>query len=208
MADASVKEARVWVFTPLGFFSATRTNPSYVELPVRQQTDHIMVRARVRADLERLFDLYCEMGLTQEEGPAILAIAGHDYPYRMVLRPENWTALVARMADNIDYSNFKSAVEKQASSAVEGAARHDLYLKVWGVMHGAEQWLRARVAALQALSEGCARQRQCPLVFADPRSDDDMEAFEPTRRGWHEWLQGEDEPFVEAEIIRPRRRKS
>lgn len=183
----------MWCFTPIGFFSATLTNPSYADLPLRQQTNHIMVRARVRADLERLITLYAEMGLTQEEGPTIFDLPGHDYPYRVILRPANWTSLVARLADDIDYSNFKSAVEARQETPEAGKARHDLYMKVWSVMHSAETWLKARTVAFKAQAKGRGSywqgsQGRSRAAHNDPRTDDDMRSFERSR-GWEEWLE-------------------
>lgn len=201
----------MWVFTPIGFFSATKTNPKYADLPLRQQTGHIMVRARVRADLERLIALYVEMGLTQEEGPTIFDLPGHDYPYRTILIPANWTALVARMADDIDYSNFKSAVEARQETPEAGKARHDLYMKVWGVMHSAETWLRTRAAAFraQAKSQGTLSFWSSPggrsgAAYNDPRSEDDLRAFDMSdsgrSRGWKEWLEEDEERAVLCDL--------
>jgi len=193
----------MWMFTPLGFFSATLTNPSYKELPKHQQHGHIMVRARVREDLERLLVLHKESAL-QPEDPAILDLPGHDYPYRIIVTKQSWVTLAAILAGRIDYSNFKSAVTKAAPGG-EGLARHDLYMKVWSVMHGAEGWLRKRV---KSIKEGRkAAKGQGGFSFwtrpqsrhSDPRSDDDMRAIYGNR-GWQEWLMEDEEHAVVTDL--------
>lgn len=132
----------MWIFTTIGFFSATLTNPTYKELPKRQQKNHIMVRARVREDLVRLVDLH--ENVVCEKRPKILELATHDYPYRIVIPISAWVTLVSHLAGAIHYSNFKSAVETASSDKFEGRARHDLYMRVWGIMNQAEAWLRNR----------------------------------------------------------------
>lgn len=156
----------MWVFTPLGFLSATLTNPSYKELPKEQQHGHIMVRARVKGDLHRLVRLHQEHNLGKR--PAILALPKHDYPYRVVVPHREWTLLVTLLADMIDYSNFKNAVEAQAETQLEGQARHDLYLRVWSVMNRAEEWLKDRVEWLTRAPKG--RQGSFDWLM-DPRQD-------------------------------------
>lgn len=191
----------MWVFTPLGFFSATLTNSKYKELPLRQQVGHIMVRARVREDLVRLVAEHQRFGMGDR--PEILDLPGHDYPYRIVIPREEWIALAARLAEMIDYSNFKSAVEEKALDGFAGQARHDLYMKVWGVMHGAEGWLRKRVADLRR-----PKPKQGGLGFwespgryrSDPRSDADMQALYQPMRGWEEWLAEDEEQAIVCDL--------
>jgi hypothetical protein len=180
----------MWLFTTIGFFSATLTNPRYKELPEEQQTDHIMVRARVHGDLERLVDLYERLGLIDETDPSpeILALPGHDYPYRIVIPQQHWTELAGQLAEDIDYSNFKSAVEKQAPSRSEGHARHDLYMKIWGVMHRAEDWLKKRASESRRRGQGrlSFSRWTTPKGFEpDPRTHGDLTA--QYGRGWEEW---------------------
>lgn len=191
----------MWVFTPIGFFSATLTNKSYNELPPEQQTGHIMVRARVMEDLERLIEVHQQSpGLGDR--PEIFALPGHDYPYRVVMPHLAWTTLVVSLAEAIDYSNFKNAVTDQAATRVEGDARHDLYMKIWGVMHGAEDWLKRRVRDLQR-----PRPKQGGLSFwqspgryhGDPRTDAEMQADYEPARGWEEWLSEDEREAIECE---------
>jgi len=191
----------MWIFTPIGFFSATLTNPKYKELPEHMQHGHIMVRARVREDLDRLVHEHQRMGYGSE--PEIFALPGHDYPYRIVVPFPEWVALAAHLAEMIDYSNFKNAVEEKALDGFAGQARHDLYMKVWGVMHGAEEWLRKRVADLKrpkgyqggfTFWESPARHR------GDPRTDADMAALYQSPRGWEDWLEDDEAEAVLCDL--------
>lgn len=194
----------MWVFTPLGFFSATLTNSKYKELPLRQQVGHIMVRARVREDLVRLVAEHQRFGMGDR--PEILDLPGHDYPYRIVIPKAEWIALAARLAEMIDYSNFKSAVEEKALDGFAGQARHDLYMKVWGVMHGAEGWLRKRVADLHRPrgQQGGFNFWESPGRYhGDPRTDADMQADYNTARGWEEWLEEDEETAVVCDGFDP-----
>lgn len=160
-----------------------------------------MVRARVREDLVRLVAEHQRFGVGDK--PEILDLPGHDYPYRIVIPKAEWVALASRLAEMIDYSNFKSAVEEKALDGFSGQARHDLYMKVWGVMHGAEGWLRKRVRDLRR-----PRPEQGGLGFwespgryrSDPRSDTDMQAFYQPTRGWEEWLEEDEDRAVVCDL--------
>jgi hypothetical protein len=96
----------VWVMTTDGFFSAVahRTRP-----------DDVMIRARVRDDLERAFP-----------EAEILADEKADYPYRVIVGRGVWGAYLAHAAVTISYDNFKSAITEQK--------RHNVYLSVWAVL--------------------------------------------------------------------------
>jgi len=189
----------MWLFTPLGFFSATLTTQRYKELPPEQRHGHIMVRARVREDLERLIERYRQLPPLPVEGrrePEILALPGHDYPYRIVMPRAEWTTLAAALAHDIDYSNFKNAVERKAPTAEEGHARHDLYMKVWRVMNGAERWLRDHVTKSKSRRQGGFSYWQQSVC--DPRSDADMQAM--YSRGYQEWLDEDGKRAVVSEL--------
>jgi len=200
----------MWLFTTIGFFSATLTNKSYRELPKKQQTGHIMVRARVRDDLERLVELHMDAvpPTPHYKAPEILALPGHDYPYRIVVPHKDWVHLATRLAEMIDYSNFKSAVDK-ALPGEEGYARHDLYMKVWSVMNGAERWLKQRVERTKVRDKGqgylafWARSRG---YLDDPRTDEEMNTHY-SDRGWEEWLEEDERAAIVMDPPKPKRRR-
>ena len=199
----------MWIFTKIGFFSGTLadfTSKSYADMPRPedwQTTPYIMVRARVLDDLVRLVEFNTARG---GSAPAIFSLQHHDYPYRILMTRDEWGMLVALLVADIDYSNFKNAVTSNARTREEGDARHSLYLRVWGVMSGAEGWLQ-RFRTRQRIGGG----RQGSLGFwenrtrfrDDPRTDADMQAHnEPRGRGWQEWLEGtNDSVDIEDAVI-------
>lgn len=115
----------MWLLTPEGFFSATGI-PGH-------ETEGVQVRARVRADLERMLDhldpddtaLVCGQ-LTH----SIVHTPYNDYEYRVYLTHEQWAEYVAGAALRINYSNFKDEVTRR-----QGNQRHNVYLRVWGVLN-------------------------------------------------------------------------
>ncbi len=111
----------MWLFTKVGFFSVVTADRRKGE-PLQ-----LMVRARIADDLHALRSSYAP-----DLGPT-LHNAGTDYPYRAIITREGWAAAMTKLALDLDYRNFKDEVEER-----QGMARHDLYAKVWGIMHGAE----------------------------------------------------------------------
>jgi len=53
-----------------------------------------------------------------------------DYRYRIGLDKKDWIKLAARLAEAVDYSNFKSAVHDQPSQSNKSMA----YLRIWQTM--------------------------------------------------------------------------
>lgn len=101
----------MWIFLSNSFVSIVAPKPESGFDP----GDFLVVRARVRGDIERLFP-----------GTKVTAGKGTDYRFRAVIERGD----VARVIDDrlwaIDYTNFKDSVPAQA--------RHDAYLRVWNVM--------------------------------------------------------------------------
>lgn len=112
----------MWIFTEIGFFSAVCTED---DLSV------VMVRGRVKKDLERLIDAINQLGL---DPPEILEWKHRDYPYRILLLQEEWADVLAFLAKRVAYTNFKNRVKE-----VDGQERASLYSRIWGVMLAAAQ---------------------------------------------------------------------
>ncbi len=112
----------MWLFTNFGFFSV-----------VQKPGDAILtIRARVRADLDRLRSGYLpQLGETR-------AGEGTDYPYRASASHAEVAAAMARIAEDIDYSNFKSKVSK-----TQGQRRSHAYMAVWDALYDLENNLGA-----------------------------------------------------------------
>lgn len=107
----------MWLITPIGFFSIVRK-------PDDQRTGTLTVRARVRGDLEALRELYLPgLGRIEESHET-------DYRFRAKAPRSEVSAAMARLIDDLDYSNFKSEVGKQ-----QGNARAKLYGSVWSSLY-------------------------------------------------------------------------
>ena len=119
----------MWVFTRYGFFSAVcaRQGDGGHAQPV--DPDRIMVRARVRAHLEALKERFPD--LLGDRG--ILESPSADYAFRIFVPKPVWSEVVAALAEETEYDNFKSAVAKQQGDA-DTAYVHALH-QVWSVMH-------------------------------------------------------------------------
>jgi hypothetical protein len=119
----------MWLFTTDGFYSAVcaRQGDGKKNRPV--DPDRMMVRARVREHLANLIKRFPD----ELQGAEILKSAGTDYAYRLFVLKSVWAVILAKLAEETDYDNFKSAVERQQGSS--GNAYLGALHEVWGVMH-------------------------------------------------------------------------
>lgn len=109
----------MWIFTRDGFFSVTTDK--------RTNGENVMVRARVRGDLENLQTVIDSQDL---EFPPILESERADYRYRMIIPRLWWVGYVAQAAQDIDYTNVKGTLAPK-----EDPKRHTAMLKVWSAMY-------------------------------------------------------------------------
>lgn len=94
----------MWIFSKYGFFSSVcaRKGDGNHGNPV--DPDRIMVRARLRGHLESLAEAYPE----QLSGCIISESANTDYRFRIFVGKASWVSVVAAMAKELDYDNFKN----------------------------------------------------------------------------------------------------
>ena len=78
--------------------------------------DRIMVRARVRGHLEALKKRFPDL-LGECE---IQESAGTDYAYRLFVQKSAWTQVLAGLAEETDYDNFKSEVARHQGRGGSG----------------------------------------------------------------------------------------
>ena len=109
----------MWLITTQGFLSVVKNSDS------RGADDVLLVRARVRTDLERFADFAARRGAR----PAVVESPDADYGFRLTTSRENLSAFLAGQIDALDYPNFKSAVAKT------DAARAHVYMGVWTALH-------------------------------------------------------------------------
>jgi hypothetical protein len=107
----------MWIFTRDGFFSIVHDR--YCE------ADQLMIRARVRNDLERLKG--------KIDAGDIIEIENADYLYRMPANRHDVGRYLSEQVIAMDYDNFKNTVE------FEDHARHRAYMSVWGSMRDLQE---------------------------------------------------------------------
>jgi hypothetical protein len=91
-----------------------------------EREDRMLIRARCRADIFNLFN--ANQDLPSMERPT--SDESRDYRWRMSIGKADWVQLAARLAEAVDYSNFKNAVHDQPDQINKGRA----YLAIWRVM--------------------------------------------------------------------------
>lgn len=109
----------MWVFTPEGFYSV---------VTAEEFGEELQVRARDQDDLERL-----RLSWFPDLGPTVVK-PGRDYPCRAFCTHKKLAIALARLAEAIDYSNFKSAV-----AARQGGSRAHIYANVWADCRAIEE---------------------------------------------------------------------
>jgi hypothetical protein len=119
----------MWIFTKHGFFSAVCSRQGDGKHGQPVDTDRIMVRARIRGHLEALKKRFPDL-LGECE---IQEFVGTDYAYRVFVQKSAWSQMLAELAEETDYDNFKSEVARYQGRA--GAAYEHALHEVWSVMH-------------------------------------------------------------------------
>lgn len=108
----------MWIFSPVGYFSAVCD---------KQDPETVWVRARFRGDLDNL-----RKQVLPTLGPTVKTPV-RDYLYRAKTTRFEWAEALAALALSMEYTNFKDEVTR-----VQGGKRHNVYLRVWGVLNGAQ----------------------------------------------------------------------
>lgn len=118
----------MWIFTQYGFFSAVcaRQGDGSKLQPVNPEI--IQVRARVKTHLAKLISRFPD----ELAGQTIQTSVDTDYRYRIFVEKVKWARLLARLAEEIDYDNFKSRVAMRTGSQ-EWEYESALH-EVWSVM--------------------------------------------------------------------------
>ena len=119
----------MWIFTKHGFFSAVCARKGNGKHGQPVNPDRIMVRGRLRSHLEALKHRFPDL-LGQCD---IQENAGTDYAFRLFVQKSAWMQVVAGLAQETDYDNFKSEVARHQGRA--GAAYEHSLHEVWSVMN-------------------------------------------------------------------------
>jgi|TARA_B100000953_G_scaffold271564_1_gene242504 hypothetical protein len=83
----------------------------------RDNSDELLVRARIKGDIERVF-----------ENAAVFEVKPSDYKYRAFIDREDVQKKISKQIRGINYDNFKDSVSK---TEVE---RLDAYIQVWSAL--------------------------------------------------------------------------
>lgn len=103
----------MWLFNRHGFFSVVQ---------YRGESNLLIVRARFEGDLEKVKKIMGWKVKIQKTPEA-------DYCFRIEVPREWWVDYLMYSARTIDYDNFKGSLEDNE--------RHNIYLRVWGVLRNA-----------------------------------------------------------------------
>jgi hypothetical protein len=106
----------MWLLTTRGFYSVVLH---------REDSALVLVRARLEDDLLALRDL--APGIAPWYDPDA------DYPWRAELPHDEWAIVVAGLAREIDYDNFKNEIAEQ-----QGRRRAYVYAGVWETLRELE----------------------------------------------------------------------
>lgn len=112
----------MWVFTTKGFFSVVEH---------KNDPNLVVIRARVRKDVDSIKMLFEELGLKASD---ILESLDSDYRYRIFANRIDWASLMTKLISDMDYTNFKNAVYETDSFEIRDK-RHEAYLDIWAIMH-------------------------------------------------------------------------
>jgi hypothetical protein len=109
----------MWLITTHGFLSVVQN------LDSTGPDDALLVRGRVRADLERFADFAAERGV----GPAVVESPDADYGFRLTTSRDALAAFIAERVAALDYPNFKNEVARTDPD------RAHVYMDAWSALH-------------------------------------------------------------------------
>lgn len=115
----------MWLFTKYGFYSVAE--------PYEKDRDHnwtspiLLIRARRYEHLEALKERFPR----QLGDLNIWKNVGTDYQYRIIVSRSTWSEVVAKLTAEIDYSNFKDAVEEVMPESKYLQALHKVWVTVY-----------------------------------------------------------------------------
>lgn len=115
----------MWIFCKHGFFSAVKD---------RDHAGNLLVRARFPGDLQRLIDSYLDPDMAESMKKEIRETPTADYAFRLSMSQQVFAAMVASIASDIDYDNFKDSVHGER-------IRDGAYIQCWFALRNAQEKL-------------------------------------------------------------------
>jgi len=114
----------MWLFTRYGFYSIACARKPDGSL----DPELLMVRARRKEHLANLQKRFAALA-----GAEIVRLPHRDYRYRLVVPKHAWVTVIAELAREQEWSNFKKEAERFLGAA--GRDYTDALHQVWGVMY-------------------------------------------------------------------------
>jgi hypothetical protein len=120
----------MWIFTRYGFYSIAVANKS--DQPgAPPDASLLMIRARSRAHIENLRARFAEL-----RGTEIQVWPHRDYNFRILVAKEIWVQVIAELAREQTWSNFKNQV---ATSMPGDHNYNDALHEVWRLMSALQE---------------------------------------------------------------------
>jgi len=113
----------MWLATLDGFFSTV------IDL---QEPGRMLIRARCEKDIKNLHRRF------RAKCPSMRRPTSdetRDYRWRLSISKRDWVKLVAELANEVHYPNFKSAVHQRPDQ--DNKSRP--YLEIWSIMHALQE---------------------------------------------------------------------
>jgi hypothetical protein len=119
----------MWMFTRYGFFSITK--PTF-GMTKAEADRHLQVRGRVRSHLDALKARFASLADVE-----LIETEDSDYRYRFVVPKETWVEVARQLAEEVDYSNFKSECARKNpwTDSAYVSSLHD----IWSVHHALQR---------------------------------------------------------------------
>jgi hypothetical protein len=114
-----VTVTQMWIACVDGFFSTVID---------KIEPGRMLIRARCEKDIKNLYDRYRDKCPSMREPTSD---DSRDYRYRLSVSKRDWVKLVAELASNVDYPNFKTAVHQLPDQENKNRP----YLEIWSIMH-------------------------------------------------------------------------
>jgi hypothetical protein len=118
----------MWLFTRYGFYSIACASKK--DGSIDSQT--MMIRARDIDHLKRLQKRFQTIGDAE-----IVTTPDRDYHYRLIAPKDVWTAIVAELAQEQDWANFKNEAARYQGHT--GSQYVRALHRVWGIMHDLQE---------------------------------------------------------------------
>jgi hypothetical protein len=114
----------MWIFVRYGFYSVACASKPDGSL----DKETVMVRARSKDHLQNLRDRFPAIADAE-----IVAMPDRDYRYRLIVPKQLWVPILAELAEEQDWSNFKN--EAAAYQGRSGASYLTALHEVWATMY-------------------------------------------------------------------------